>query len=77
MAFYTDISNYYDKIFPLSKATVDFLTILLVSMKNILMWLVGQDNMPWNQKSKDNLKVIDLDSKMIEKLKIRKATQNL
>ena len=67
MAFYTDISKYYDKIFPISKVTVDLLKDSLGNPpKNVL-------DVAWNwgicirvRKQGYNLKHARLDSKMIE-----------
>lgn len=75
MAFYTDISNYYDKIFPLSKATVDFLTDTIGNPpKNILDVACGTGQYALElEKQGYNLKAIDLDSKMIEKAKDKES----
>ena len=71
MAFYTDISKYYDKIFPISKVTVDFLKDSLGNPpKNVLDVACGTGEYALElEKQGYNLKAIDLDSKMIEKLR--------
>lgn len=71
MAFYADISNYYDKIFPISKTTVDFLSDSIGSPpKNVLDVACGTGEYALELEKKGfNLKAIDLDSKMITKLK--------
>jgi len=77
VAFYTDISKYYDKIFPISKVTVDFLKDSLGNPpKNVLDVACGTGEYALElEKQGYNLKAIDLDSKMIEKLR-EKAKKN-
>lgn len=69
MAFYTDISYYYNKIFPISKVTVDFLKDIIGSPpKKVLDVACGTGEYAIElEKQGYILQAVDLDGKMIEK----------
>jgi len=70
MAFYSDISSYYDKIFPISEVTVDFLRESIGRPpKKVLDVACGTGGYTLElDKLGYKIKGIDLDKKMIEKL---------
>lgn len=70
MAFYDDISNYYDSIFPVSKDTVEFIKKSIGEPpKSILDVACGTGGYSIElDKNGYNLTAVDLDSKMIEHL---------
>lgn len=76
MAFYDEISNYYDKIFKVSKDTIDFLkTTIKAPPKNVLDIACGTGGYALSMSSEGyNLTAIDIDEKMIENLKSKTTT---
>lgn len=79
MAFYDEISKYYDEIFKVSKEQVDFISGIVGSKpKSILDIACGTGNCAIELSKKGyNLTAVDLDSKMIEELSKKTATLNI
>lgn len=77
MAFYDDISKYYDSIFPISKDTVEFIRSAVgIPPKAVLDVACGTGGYAMElDKYGYNLTAVDLDSKMIQELS--KKTNNL
>jgi len=77
MAFYEDISSYYDLIFPVSKVKVDFLAKNINTGKKVLDIACGTGGYSIELANKGyELTAIDLDQEMINKLKEKESNIN-